>query len=89
MDIVFYIVPVVAIINLFLELKRDLMMLQQNSYRNERYMRWLRSSGDTTSASRLIAIVILFLSLTSFCPNYLGAYLYVNAFHIHANSLII
>ena len=75
MDIVFYIVPVVAIINLFLELKRDLMMLQQNSYRNERYMRWLRSSGDTTSTSRLIALAILLLSLTSFCPNYVGAYL--------------
>ena len=75
MNIVFYIVPIFAIINLFLELKRDLMMLQQNSYRNERYMRWLRSSQDTTSTSRLIAIVILFLSLTSFCPNFIGAYL--------------
>lgn len=71
----FYIVPLFAIINMFLELKRDLMMLQQNSYRNERYMRWLRGSQDTTSTSRLIAIAILFLSLTSFCPNFIGAYL--------------
>ena len=75
MEIVFYIVPVVALLNLFLELKRDLMMLQQNSYRNERYMRWLKSSQDTTSTSRLIAIAIFVLSLTSFCPNYIGAYL--------------
>ena len=75
MEIVFYIVPVIALLNLFLELKRDLMMLQQNSYRNERYMRWLKSSQDTTSTSRLIAIAIFVLSLTSFCPNYIGAYL--------------
>jgi len=46
-----------------MELRRDLMMLQQNSYRRERYMHWLRTSGDTTSISRLIAIVILFMSL--------------------------
>lgn len=47
------------------ELRRDLMMLQQNSYRRERYMKWLRVSGDTTSISRLIALVILFISLCS------------------------
>ena len=65
MDIVFYIVPVVAIINLFLELKRDLMMLQQNSYRNERYMRWLKSSQDTTSMPRLTACVVLGFSIST------------------------
>ena len=31
------------------EFRRDLMMLQQNSYRNERYNRWLHASQDTTS----------------------------------------
>lgn len=40
---------VIAVINLVMEMKRDLMMLQQNSYRNERYRRWLSTSGDTTS----------------------------------------
>lgn len=48
------------------ETRRDLMMLQQNSYRNERYMRWLRTSGDTTSIPRLLALVILFMGLTGF-----------------------
>lgn len=48
-----------GIVNLLLELKRDLMMMQQNSYRNERYMRWLHTSGDTTSLIRLFAIIIL------------------------------
>ena len=35
------------------ELRRDLMMLQQNSYRRERYLRWLKASGDTTSMMRI------------------------------------
>ena len=89
MEIVFYIVPIFAVINLLLELKRDLMMLQQNSYRNERYMRWLRNSQDTTSTSRLIAIVILFLSLTSFCPNFIGAYLILLFSIFHSYRLIV
>lgn len=50
---------------LFCELKRDLMMLQQNSYRNDRYMRWLRTSGDTTSYPRLIALVLFFMALAN------------------------
>ncbi|MCI5978172.1 MAG: UDP-N-acetylmuramoyl-tripeptide--D-alanyl-D-alanine ligase [Bacteroidales bacterium] len=50
---------------LVLELRRDLMMLQQNSYRSERYMGWLRQSGDTTAVSRLLAYIILLLSLVN------------------------
>lgn len=50
----------------YMELRRDLMMLQQNSYRPERYMRWLKASGDTTSLSNLLAYVVFLVSLTSF-----------------------
>ncbi len=52
-----------AIFGLWTELRRDLMMLQQNSYRNERYRRWLSASGDTTSASRLAGLVVFFICL--------------------------
>lgn len=48
------------------ELKRDLMMMQQNSYRNERYMRWLRSSGDTTSVVRLVGLCVFFGAMVVF-----------------------
>lgn len=48
------------------ELTRCLMMYQQNSYRNERYMKWLSTSGDTTSIPRLIALVLFFLSISLF-----------------------
>jgi UDP-N-acetylmuramoyl-tripeptide--D-alanyl-D-alanine ligase len=54
---------VAGVASLLLEMKRDLMMMQQNSYRNERYMRWLRTSGDTTSSIRLAALIVFFFTL--------------------------
>ncbi len=59
-------VIVVMAVALVLELKRDLMMFQQNSYRNERYRRWLAESKDTTSTMRLIGLVVLFISISIF-----------------------
>lgn len=61
---------ILALFNLLSELKRDLMMMQQNSYRNERYKRWLHNSGDTTSIPRLTALCVLLISLSPF----IGAY---------------
>lgn len=61
-----------ALINLLTELKRDLMMMQQNSYRNERYLNWLRTSGDTTSWARLTAICLLLISMTQFISTIVG-----------------
>ena len=57
--ILFGFTAVVAVFNLILELLRDLMMLQQNSYRNERYNRWLKQSQDTTSWLRLFALIVV------------------------------
>ncbi|MDE6122322.1 MAG: hypothetical protein K2F76_03690, partial [Duncaniella dubosii] len=54
-----------AIINVVLEFKRDLMMLQQNSYRNDRYNRWLSSSQDSTSTMRLISGAVVLASLST------------------------
>lgn len=48
------------------ELSRDLMMLQQNSYRQERYSRWLRESGDSTAPWRLLGVVVFFIALSLF-----------------------
>lgn len=62
----FIFVTLLSVCNLLAELARDLMMMQQNSYRPERYMRWLRSSGDTTSYSRLIGMCVLLISLVTF-----------------------
>lgn len=46
--------------------KRCLMMMQQNSYRPERYQRWLSMSGDSTSFLRLAGYVVFFISLCIF-----------------------
>lgn len=65
LTIIYSIIAVVAIVNIYVELKRDLMMLQQNSYRNERYMKWLRVSGDTTSGIRLCGYAALLFSIST------------------------
>lgn len=57
------VLAVVAAVNVLLEFKWCLQMLQQNSYRNERYTRWLNSSGDTTSINRLLVLVVVFAML--------------------------
>lgn len=48
--------------------RRDLMMLQQNSYRNERYTRWFNTSGESTQPIRLIGCIALFLILVHTIP---------------------
>lgn len=47
------------------EFRRCLMMLQQNSYRNERYRRWLTTSEDTTSVRRLVSGAVVLASLST------------------------
>ena len=47
------------------EFRRDLMMLQQNSYRNERYNRWLQTSQDTTSVMRLVSGAVALAAMST------------------------
>lgn len=64
--IAFCIVALTAVASMLLELRRDLTMLQQNTYRIDRYRRWLKASGDTTSAVRLLSMAVVLVALTSF-----------------------
>lgn len=64
---------IAAVINLVAELRRDLMMLQQNSYRRERYFRWISTSGDTTSMPRLLAMAVFFGSMMTYMVPLVGA----------------
>lgn len=50
------------------EFARTLMTVQQNSYRPERYRRYLTTSGETTSMPKILALVTLFASLTRYTP---------------------
>ncbi len=74
----------ISVANMTKEYQRCLMMLQQNSYRSERYTRWLRQSGDTSSASRLIGIAVFFLAMVRWGTPYLalGALLLFGIFSV-------
>lgn len=63
-----YITIIIAVIALVFEFRRQLMMLQQNSYRNDRYSRWLSTSQDRTSAMRLVSGAVLLASLSTLTP---------------------
>ncbi len=49
-------------------LRRDLMMLQQNSYRASRYIGWFKQSNESTSWLRLSSVAVLIFCLANFCP---------------------
>ncbi|MDE7125388.1 MAG: hypothetical protein K2O12_02775 [Muribaculaceae bacterium] len=59
------------------ELKRDLMMFQQNSYRYSRYRRWLQKSADTTSGMRLCGYALFLIALTGFSHTWVIMALYL------------
>ncbi|MDE5683682.1 MAG: hypothetical protein K2I39_05670, partial [Muribaculaceae bacterium] len=70
--IITIVVFILAYVALALSLRRDLTMLQQNSYRPERYRRWLKGSGESTSGWRLAALIVFLFSATKFCPENIG-----------------
>lgn len=51
---------------LVIAFRRDIMYFQQNSYRGERYTKWLKQSGDTTSYTRLIGIFLFLFCISGF-----------------------
>jgi UDP-N-acetylmuramoyl-tripeptide--D-alanyl-D-alanine ligase len=71
-EIIYYVGMAAAAAGLVYELRRDLMMLQQNSYFNNRYRNWLRESGDTTSAWRIVGLAVLLFSLSRFAGGVAG-----------------
>lgn len=74
LNLIFSIVlAIVASIDLLKVFARDLMMLQQNSYRNERYMRWFSQSNESTSIGRIVCCIALLLILVNHLPLFAGA----------------
>jgi UDP-N-acetylmuramoyl-tripeptide--D-alanyl-D-alanine ligase len=59
--ILLIVILVAAAADMFFVYSRDLMMLQQNSYRNERYLRWFSQSKESTSMIRLFCMVAFFV----------------------------
>ncbi len=75
--VLFTVAAVAALANCCVELRRCLMMLQQNSYRPERYRKWLSQSADSTSGLRLTGFIVLLFCITPFCPPVAGAVLMI------------
>lgn len=65
----------VAAIDLWQVFRRDLMMLQQNSYRNNRYTSWFNKSGESTNLGRIFCCVALFVLMVRHVPFLAGAFL--------------
>ncbi len=63
---------IMASANLYMGLRRNLMMLQQNSYRRDRFNRWIKQSGEHTSMINLIGWMVVILPFTKFCPPVFG-----------------
>jgi len=62
-----------ALVAIATEFARTLMMVQQNSYRPERYRRYLQTSGETTSMPKLMALIIVFVSMVTAVPVFIAA----------------
>jgi len=54
-----------AAFDLCVMLRWDLQMLQQNSYFNSRYNHWLKTSGETTTVKRVLALAVLLGAVTT------------------------
>lgn len=67
-EILFVIASVALLLT---ELKWDMQMMQQNSYRNERYLKWLRTSSEYSGLSRLLDLAMLVLALSSFMDSWM------------------
>lgn len=67
------ILTVTASSDLLKVFSRDLMMLQQNSYRNERYTRWFSQSGESTNIGRIFCCIGLLFLMVHHIPFFAGA----------------
>lgn len=71
---------VLGLTAMVMEFRRSLMMLQQNSYRNDRYSRYLRESGDSTDWMKLGALAVLFIVINTKVPTLVSSLLMVAYF---------
>ena len=65
------IVVAAALFDMVAVYRRDLMMLQQNSYRNERYLRWFDQSHESTAIPRIFCLIAFFLMVLGRVPEIL------------------
>ena len=74
------IIYVVCGLYMLLNFKHDIHMLQQNSYRIDRYWKWLNRSGDISSPTRLVNVAVLFLIFSTLLMPALNAIIVAAAY---------
>jgi len=77
---------VLGLTAMVMEFRRSLMMLQQNSYRNDRYSRYLRESGDSTDWMKLGALAVLFIVINTKVPTLVSSLLMVAYFTLQVQE---
>lgn len=78
----------VAATDLAMVCRRELMMFQQNSYRADRYTKWFKMAGESTSFGRLGALIALFFLLVYHIPYFIGASIAIIILAVQAVNLI-
>lgn len=58
---------------MLLNFRHDIHMLQQNSYRIDRYWNWLNRSGDVGSPTRMVLVCVLFLLFSTLLSTAINA----------------
>lgn len=82
------IIYVVCGLYMLLNFKHDIHMLQQNSYRIDRYWKWLNRSGDFSSASRLVNVGLLFLLFSTLLSPAINAIIIAAACCLQATVML-
>ncbi|MDE6741146.1 MAG: UDP-N-acetylmuramoyl-tripeptide--D-alanyl-D-alanine ligase [Muribaculaceae bacterium] len=82
------IIYVICGLYMLLNFKHDIHMLQQNSYRIDRYWKWLNRSGDISSASRLVNVGLLFLLFSTLLSPAINAIIIAAACCLQATVML-
>lgn len=66
--------------------KVDLQMMQQNSYRNNRYFKWWKTNNNYASISRITDLAMLLLLISTF-PQYVTTPIVIIVFLVKSIAL--
>lgn len=78
----------VAATDLGMVCRRELMMFQQNSYRANRYIKWFKMAGESTSFGRLGSLIALMVLLVYNIPHFIGAIIAIFILGFQAVNLL-
>ena len=81
LNIAYIIFLIVTATELFFMVKWDMQMLQQNSYFNSRYIKWLRTSEEHITVKRVLTFTAMVMMLVN--------YVYTNVYNVSIIALVL